>query len=324
MGERTNDFEYPSKRTAENARKDSIISRDSGYELEKSNNLEKSDLNEKIAAERLKKTEESIKIAYEIIIDDRKKNISTRIIIFTVITILLLLGVLLAGALIKLSNQNTSLNIININKSFNTFLLTVSREIYAMKMLNFHEYSNNTNLGTIFYGVAAGYVNITTAMDKLVINFDISSITQTWSTLSCNSTGGNFALGAENNFLTVSDFIQNPVTNLLASPATAFKFPPNLSGQTKPLGANQCLYFTLVLNALYITIPGFLNLKNSIMDNILVKNVSVSLPMMLLFVAVVLISILYVLGKVIFNMRITRLKNYTYDLFESLERDLIQ
>lgn len=48
------------------------------------------------------------------------------------------------------------------------------------------------------------------------------------------------------------------------------------------------------------------------MDGILLKNVSVSLPMVLIFVMILLISVLYVVGKVVLNIRVTRLKNETY------------
>jgi uncharacterized membrane protein (DUF485 family) len=152
-------------------------------------------------------------------------------------------------------------------------------------------------------------------MDALVVNFDIGAITQTWNTLTCNATSGSFVLGTENSFLTVSDFIQNPVTNLMATSASAFNFPPFLSGQKRPLASNPCLYFSLVLNSLYISIPRFLSLKSSIMDGILVGNVGVSLAMILIFVAVFLVSGLYVFGKVVLNIRVTRLKNATYGLF---------
>ena len=59
------------------------------------------------------------------------------------------------------------------------------------------------------------------------------------------------------------------------------------------------------------------------MDDILLKSVGANLAMILLFVAVMLVSVLYVLGKVRYNRCITVLKNDTYELFESLERDLV-
>lgn len=48
------------------------------------------------------------------------------------------------------------------------------------------------------------------------------------------------------------------------------------------------------------------------MDKILLKSVGVSLPMILLFVAVMLVSVMYVLGKVKYNKCVTMLKNDTY------------
>jgi hypothetical protein len=259
-----------------------------------------------------------------VIIDDKKKNIATRILVFTFGMILLLLGALLAAILIKLGNQNLSLSTININSAFNSFLLTVANEVSVMKSINYDVFTGNTYLAGILFNVAAGGVNITTAMDNLVVNFNINSITQTWSTLTCNTTSGGFILGSENNFLTVSDFVQNPVTNLVASNLSAFKFPPFLSGQALPLSSTSCLFFELVLNAIYITIPGFLALKTSVIDSLLLGNVGVSLPMVFVFLAVLLISGLYVVGKVLLNFRVSRLKNTTYDIFESLPRELVQ
>lgn len=181
-----------------------------------------------------------------------------------------------------------------------------------MKKVNYNTYTNNSYLSAIYFSVAAGMVNITSAMDNLVVNFEIGSITQTWDTLTCNATSGNFVMGTESNFLTISDFIQNPVTNLMATSASAFNFPPFLAGQTLPMGSTPCLYFSLVLNSLYISIPGFISLKSSIMDGVLLKSVSVSLAMILILLGILLVSGLYVFVKVLLNIRVSRLKNDTY------------
>lgn len=181
----------------------------------------------------------------------------------------LLLGALLAAALVKLNNQRLALATVSVNSAFNNFLMMMVGQVSSMKKVNYNAYINNTALANTMFGMAAGMVNITSAMDSLVVNFDIGTITQTWNTLTCNASNGKFILGNENSFLTISDFIQNPVTNLMATSASAFKFPPFLSGQTLPLGSNPCLYFSLILNSLYISIPGFLSLKSSIMDGIL-------------------------------------------------------
>lgn len=171
MGERTNDISN-FKKTSDSRgnRKDSVISRDS--EVERSNNMEKSDLQEKMAAEKLKKTEEGIKLAYEIVVDDRKKKVAYRILSFTFIIVVLLFAVLIAAILVKLNNQNTYLNTLSINAAFNKFMMTVTKAIYAMKMLNFYSYSKNTYLATVFLtGNVASNVNITSTMDQLVVNF---------------------------------------------------------------------------------------------------------------------------------------------------------
>jgi hypothetical protein len=77
--------------------------------------MEKSDLQEKLAAEKAKKAEEAIRSAYEVIVDDKKKRLSGRIIIFTIGMVVLLLGALLAAALVKLNNQKSALSTVNIN-----------------------------------------------------------------------------------------------------------------------------------------------------------------------------------------------------------------
>ena len=237
---------------------------------------------------------------------------------FTIAMAVLLLAALLAAALIKASNQDLSLATVRINSSFNQFMMMLTGQVVTMQRVNYLAYTNNTEMATALFQFAPALANITAAMDNLVVNFDINSITQTWNTLTCNATSGRFILGNENSFLTVSDFIQNPVTNLLATKVAAFSFPPFLSAQTLPMGSSPCLYFTLMLNSLYITIPSFLNLKASVMDGILLKNVSVSLAMILILLAVFLISLFYVIGKAMMNMRVTRLKNEAYEIFESL------
>ena len=69
---------------------------------------------------------------------------------------------------------------------------------------------------------------------------------------------------------------------------------------------------------MYVSIPGFLKLKTDVMDPILLKSVGANIVMILLFVAVILVSVLYVLGKVRYNRCVTTLKNDTYEIFESL------
>lgn len=237
---------------------------------------------------------------------------------FTIAMVVLLLGALLAAALIKANKQDLTLATVRINNSFNKFMIMLARQVDTMKKVNYLAYTNNTELATNMFRLASQMVNITVAMDNLVVNFDINSITQTWSTLTCDATSGIFILGNESSFLSVSDFIQNPVTNLMATSVAAFRFPPFLSGQTLPMGSSPCFYFSLILNSLYITIPSFLNLKASIMDRILLDNVSVSLAMILVLLGIFLISLFYVIGKTMMNMRVARLKNETYDIFESL------
>lgn len=108
---------------------------------------------------------------------------------------ILLVASLLAAIFIKLNNQNVYLNTIKVNTAYNDFILLMTSSVTTMKSLNYYMFTNNTSLGNVFYNITAGYVNITSAMDNLVVNFDISAITQTWNTLTCNTTSGDYFLG---------------------------------------------------------------------------------------------------------------------------------
>lgn len=183
-----------------------------------------------------------------------------KIIIFTILIIILLIAIFLATVFVKLNNQKTYLNTITYNKLFNTLIFSISNTIYNFKMANFYQYTANTTLAPAYLALASKYSNVSRAMDNFVINFDVNSITETWSTLYCSS-NNTFALGNENNFLTVSDFIQNPLTNLINLNISSFNFAPNLNAQKTPLGGIQCFYYELILNSLYFIIPNFLKLK---------------------------------------------------------------
>lgn len=187
MGERTNDISNFKKTSDSRAnRKDSVISRDSG-ELEKSNNMEKSDLQEKMAAEKLRRTEEGIKLTFEIVLDDHKKKITYRILAFTFIVVLVLLGLLIAAIIVKQNNQDTYQKALNINTSFNTFMIAVVRAVFSVKFLNFYSFSKITSIANVFLGYFRYFSNIINLMDQLVVNFDINAITQTWNTFTCGT-----------------------------------------------------------------------------------------------------------------------------------------
>ena len=88
--------------------------------------MEKSDLQERIAAEKAKKTEEAIRSAYEVIVDDKKKRLSGRILIFTIGMVIVLLGALLAASLVKINNKNSALLTVSINSAYNQFMMMVT------------------------------------------------------------------------------------------------------------------------------------------------------------------------------------------------------
>jgi hypothetical protein len=43
-------------------------------------------------------------------------------------------------------------------------------------------------------------------MDRIVVNFDIPSITQMWTTFQCNTKNGTFTIGKLSNFLAIADY----------------------------------------------------------------------------------------------------------------------
>lgn len=124
----------------------------------------------------------------------------------------------------------------------------------------------------------------------------------------------------QSNLLTVSDFIQNPVTNLVASPIANLKFIPYFKALSLPLTSSQCQYYELMYNGLYITIPLFQKLKKSKMNSLALDKVSLNVPLIIVFASSFLLNIIYVLGKFIYNSRITRAKNSAYNLFTKLSR----
>lgn len=141
--------------------------------------------------------------------------------------------------------------------------------------------------------------------------------------MNCVTETGTFKLNNQSNLLTVSDFVQNPVTNLVAGSIANLKFIPYFNALSKPLSASQCQYFELMYNGLYITIPLFQNLKKNKMNSLALDKVSLNIPLIIVFASSFLLNIIYVMGKFIYNSRITSAKNNSYNLFTKLSRESI-
>jgi len=55
-------------------------------------------------------------------------------------------------------------------------------------------FNNNTAYANLFFQAIQSQTGIISAMDNLVVNFDISSITQSWISFSCNTNNGTFTV----------------------------------------------------------------------------------------------------------------------------------
>ena len=111
-----------------------------------------------------------------------------------------------------------------INTDYNSFMLLMARAVTYAKLINIKAYQNNTQVAKTQLNILNNLTNINPIMDQLVVNFNIVPITQTWSYFNWNN-NGSFQVGQEGNFLTVSDFIQNPLTNIITQSISSLSFP---------------------------------------------------------------------------------------------------
>jgi len=100
----------------------------------------------------------------------------------------------------------------------------MARAVTYAKLINIKAYQNNTQVAKTQLNILNNLTNINPIMDQLVVNFNIVPITQTWSYFNWNN-NGSFQVGQEGNFLTVSDFIQNPLTNIITQSISSLSFP---------------------------------------------------------------------------------------------------
>ncbi len=105
--------------------------------------------------------------------------------------------------------------------------MLVTQTLTTSKLLNYYAFTNQTVPAALTFSLLKNYTNISATMDTLVSSFTISTISQAWTTFACN-TNGSFTVGNQTNFLTVSDFMQNQITNLVATNITNFNFALSL------------------------------------------------------------------------------------------------
>jgi hypothetical protein len=123
-------------------------------------------------------------------------------------------------------------------------------------MLNFHSSVPSFN-STFLMNQIRTTPSFTGALDSLASHFEVSSVTQSWTTLNVQS-DKSFNISAQNNFLTVYDYIQKPMNNLAVNyNASDFSFPIAFDYLTAPLANVEIQFTNFISNALYVTIPNF-------------------------------------------------------------------
>ena len=63
------------------------------------------------------------------------------------------------------------------------------------------------------------------------------------------------------------------------------------------------------MNGLYVQLPGFINLKEKKMNEIIQARVSRSSPIVIIFLTIIFISLVYVVATVSLKNKVTTLKN---------------
>jgi len=94
------------------------------------------------------------------LINDKKRSIIKRNVCFTVIVNLLLVGLLLAALLLKLSTQQRYNSTADINNAYTKFILTINSAISNLKYVNFHMYTGNNKTALLYLSAANKSINV--------------------------------------------------------------------------------------------------------------------------------------------------------------------
>lgn len=73
-------------------------------------------------------------------------------------------------------------------------MLLITRAVSYAKLANINSFQNKNLTALNDFNTLQNLTNVNQAMDALVVNFDIGTITQTWNYFSCNS-NGSFNVG---------------------------------------------------------------------------------------------------------------------------------
>ena len=97
--------------------------------------LSKGMTQDKITSDKMKE-EADILNAYSIIVEDGKKNISRRVVIFIFVISALFTAALLTSVFIKQNNQKTYLQAARINSAYHNFMMILTIDIYFVQIIN--------------------------------------------------------------------------------------------------------------------------------------------------------------------------------------------
>ena len=166
----------------------------------------------------------------------------------------------------------------------------------------------------ILFSQFALFSEIIPSLDNLVKNFKINDILQDWPVLKCNKNMGIITETRQNNLLSIADYIQNPVTNLIS--ARDFQFSMDKNSSKVPFTTTQCNYFQLILNVQYVTIPSLRKLKKNLLNSLLISNIQINPFLIFLFTFAITALLLFIICVRKSKNTILSTKHAIYDIYE--------
>ena len=163
-----------------------------------------------------------------------------------ILAIAIFLALLVLDILCIVQMQKMSETYIDASKANNKdhrFIMQVTRAGLRLKLANTYENTNQAQTAANEQSLLSSLTNINALMDSMLAFYEVGSITELWTTFDCNAQSTSLHVSTEKNFLTISDYIQDPLTNLAASSASALNFDMVLSNSTPPLTAHQCQFW---------------------------------------------------------------------------------
>ena len=163
------------------------------------------------------------------------------ILAIAIFLVLLVLDILCIVQMQKMSE--TYIDASKANNKDHRFIMQVTRAGLRLKLANTYENTNQAQAAANEQSLLSSLTNINALMDSMLAFYEVGSITELWTTFDCNAQSTTLHVSSEKNFLTISDYIQDPLTNLATAPASALNFDMVLSNSTPPLTAHQCQFW---------------------------------------------------------------------------------